>query len=84
MNLDAIEQRARAAAQGPWDAEKTADCIRITRDDVPGLVARVRELEDTLRALRALHTKVDGGVFVDKCSCKGSWPCPTAELLEEA
>lgn len=60
MNLDAIEQRTRAATEGPWDAEKTADCIRITRDHVPALVARVRELEEengaavgTAGALRA-------------------------------
>ena len=102
MDLDAIEQRTRAATEGPWEYDGRTlwgrdDIGRIKADtpedrafttaartDVPALVARVRELEDTLRALRALHTKVDGGVFVDKCSCKGSWPCPTAELLEEA
>lgn len=52
MDLDAIEQRTRAATEGPWDAEKTADCIRITRDHVPALVARVKELEEENQRLR--------------------------------
>lgn len=52
MDLDAIEQRTRAATEGPWDAEETADCIRITRDHVPALVARVKELEEENARLR--------------------------------
>lgn len=44
----------------------------------------IEERRAQLAKLRALHTKIDGGVFVDKCICKGPWPCPTAEILEEA
>lgn len=36
-----------------------------------------------LAKIRALHTRVDGGVFVDTCSCKAIWPCPTAQILED-
>lgn len=43
----------------------------------------VNELKAKLAAIDALHTKVDGGVFVDKCSCKRPWPCPTAQILED-
>lgn len=52
MDLKAIEQRTRAATREPWNVDQIAECIRITRDHVPALVARVRELEEENTRLR--------------------------------
>ena len=112
LNLDAIEARRddaydevvrlcdgkRWLMSVPADASRDSDLlITASLDDVPTLVARVRELEATVQRVRDLHAKdpdvhvdtIHRGltpVYGDGCSecgyMGGPWPCPTICALD--
>ena len=94
MDLDAIEKRAAKYAEHTG----TLRCCNAhdTADDVPGLVARVRELEEENQrihsAVRRVHAPYDivpGMPVCRECHPRydgddAPYPCPTIRALERA
>ena len=82
LDLDAIEQRANAAAQaGPdWEGYQARTARDLDRID---LIAEVRRLRAQVQAVRDLHARNKHGDCAT-CGMQANhlgYPCPTIEAL---
>lgn len=86
MDLDAIEAR-RVAYRASHDHLNAFACCtaHASADDVPDLMARVRELEEVVKRLGSLHHPGPEGDYHDECmECGARWPCATKKATSKA